>query len=218
MTLLPVLLFISGVLCLIWAVRMGNSSGKTSPEILTILQGLAGVKKEISKVQKGLREVETQLGDHELRLFRNENVQEDLRTEVNTQKVSINRLTTLAKDAFAQAEPQPQMNPQPYFSANPLNSAQGVNPYHRLYDNSNAPTDSPLETLAQTTKFPQYSPSFLSVEEESPSPMLPEKYQWVLELDQQGWSVAEIAGHLAISRDAVTMVLRTAPQGKGLRS
>ena len=59
MTLLPVLLFILGVLCLIWAMRMGNTSGKTSPEILTILQGLAGVKKEISKVQKGLREVET---------------------------------------------------------------------------------------------------------------------------------------------------------------
>ncbi|HHY27967.1 MAG TPA: sigma-70 family RNA polymerase sigma factor [Desulfitobacterium dehalogenans] len=192
MTLLPVLLFILGVLCLIWAVRMGNSSGKTSPEILTILQGLAGVKKEISKVQKGLREVETQLGDHELRLFRNENVQEDLRTEVNAQKVSINRLTSSATDAFAQAQPQPQTKPLPHFSTDPLNQSQAASPYHSHYDNSNSLTDSP----------PQ---------------MLPEKYQWVLELHQQGWSVAEIAGHLAISRDAVNMVLRTAPKGKGLK-
>lgn len=204
MTLLPVLLFILGVLCLIWAMRMGNTSGKTSPEILTILQGLAGVKKEISKVQKGLREVETQLGDHELRLFRNENVQADLRTEVNAQKININQLTSSAVNTFAQ--PQPQMKPQPYLSANPLNSSQGTNPYHRLYDNGNTLSDSPLESLDRYT------------EAESLSPMLPEKYQWVLELDQQGWSVAEIAGHLAISRDAVNMVLRTALKGKGLKA
>ncbi len=198
MTLLPVLLFILGVLCLVWAMRMGNTSGKTSPEILTILQGLAGVKKEISKVQKGLREVETQLGDHELRLFRNENVQADLRTEVNAQKININQLTSSAVNTFAQ--------PQPYLSANPLNSSQGTNPYHRLYDNGNTLSDSPLEPLDRYT------------EAEPLSPMLPEKYQWVLELDQQGWSVAEIAGHLAISRDAVNMVLRTALKGKGLKA
>lgn len=210
MTLLPVLLFILGVLCLIWAMRMGNSSGRTSPEILTILQGLAGVKKEISKVQKGLREVETQLGDHELRLFRNENVQADLRTEVNAQKTSITQLTSSAVNTFAQPQPQPQMKPQPYFLANPSNSNrganQGGNPYHRLYDNTHTLIDFPMETLDRYT------------EAESSSPMLPEKYQWVLELDQQGWSVAEIAGHLAISRDAVNMVLRTALKGKGLTS
>ncbi|SHN49890.1 sigma-70 family RNA polymerase sigma factor [Desulfitobacterium chlororespirans] len=206
MTLLPVLLFILGVICLIWAMRMGNSSGRTSPEILTILQGVAGVKKEISKVQKGLREIETQLGDHELRLFRNENVQADLRTEVNAQKININQLTSSAVNTFA----QPQMKSQPHLSANPQNSSQGtnqgVNPYHRLYDNSSALTQAPLETFDRYTEV------------ESPSPMLPEKYQWVLELDQQGWSVAEIAGHLAISRDAVNMVLRTALKGKGLTS
>lgn len=52
MTLLPILLFVLGVICLIWAMRMGNSSGKSSPEILTILQGLAGVKKKSAKLKE----------------------------------------------------------------------------------------------------------------------------------------------------------------------
>lgn len=42
---------------------------------------------------------------------------------------------------------------------------------------------------------------------------LSEKYLWVLELHQQGWSTLEIAGHLAISQDAVNMVLKTYPRG-----
>lgn len=43
--------------------------------------------------------------------------------------------------------------------------------------------------------------------------VFPDKYRWVIELHEQGWSVLEIAGHLAISQDAVNMVLNTYPRG-----
>ncbi|AGA68083.1 RNA polymerase sigma factor, sigma-70 family [Desulfitobacterium dichloroeliminans LMG P-21439] len=178
MTLLPILLFVLGVICLIWAMRMGNSSGKSSPEILTILQGLAGVKKEISQAQRSLREVESQLGDHELRLMRNENVQADLRTEVNAQKINISNLA---------AQPSPLTQE---YSLQRGNRPQTTTPF--------------CGVIEQPSK------------EELAPQVLPEKYQWVVELHQQGWSVADIAGHLAISRDAVNMVLRTASKGKGL--
>lgn len=182
-TLLPIILFVLGVIILIWAMRMGNSSPKSSQETLTILQGLAGLKKEVNKLQRGIREVESQLGDHELRLIRNENVQADLRSEVNAQKISINQLPLA----------QPLFQPQP----------QALNAYNNPYIQSSG-----LGEL--------YPKNERKSQEETPTQVLPEKYQWVLELYNQGWSVAEIAGHLSISRDAVNMVLRTAPIGKEL--
>lgn len=189
MSLLPILLFILGLICLIWAMKMGNSSGKSSPEILTILQGLAGVKKEVSQVQKGLREVKAQLGDHELRLISNENVQADLRSEVNAQKISLSQLT----------------------SSNMNTCVQNQTKYNNTYTYPNHLANNFFDTAINTsTKNLNPSPH------PNPPQVLPEKYQWVLELYNQGWSEAEIAGHLAISRDAVNMVLRTAPQGKGL--
>lgn len=211
MTLLPILLFILGVLCLIWAMRMGNSTTKSSQEILTILQGLAGVKKEISQVHKGLREVKAQIGDHELRLIRNENVQADLRSEVNVQKININQLTSSPMNIFAQPQPQPHLQSQ----HQPHSQTQTSSPYSSHFTHSNAIVDPPQHKNLQANT---YSFNERQLQEESPIQSLPEKYQWVLELYHQGWSVAEIAGHLAISRDAVNMVLRTAPKGKGLES
>lgn len=207
MTLLPVLLFILGVLCLLWAMKMGNSTTKLSQEILTILQGLAGVKKEISNVQKGLREVKAQIGDHELRLIRNENVQADLRSEVNAQKINISQLSSLPLNTFAQA--QPQLHPQPH------SQTQTQSPYSSHLTHNNALLGNPPQ-LPKHFQPNTYSNNERQIQEEAPAQALPEKYQWVLELYHQGWSVAEIAGHLAISRDAVNMVLRTAPKGKGL--
>ncbi|HVJ48341.1 sigma-70 family RNA polymerase sigma factor [Desulfitobacterium sp.] len=43
--------------------------------------------------------------------------------------------------------------------------------------------------------------------------VLSDKYRGVMQLHEQGWSTLEIAGHLAISQDAVNMVLRTYPRG-----
>lgn len=154
MSLLPIVLFVLGVIFLSWALRMGNSS-TTSPEIIAALKGIAGVKRELSQVQKGIREVEAQMGDHELRLLRNENVQAEILSELNN----------------------PQISPRPQSQA------------------MSQPTS--ITTLGNHQK----------------TQVLPEKYRWVLELNDQGWSVAEIAGHLAISRDAVNMVLRTSQKG-----
>jgi len=46
-----------------------------------------------------------------------------------------------------------------------------------------------------------------------PQGSLSPKYKLVLELAKQGFSVADIASHLAISQDAVNMVLRTRQRG-----
>lgn len=118
------------------------------------------------------------MGDHELRLMRNENVQADLRTEVNAQKINISNLA---------AQPSPLTQE---YSLQRGNRPQTTTPF--------------CGVIEQPSK------------EELAPQVLPEKYQWVVELHQQGWSVADIAGHLAISRDAVNMVLRTASKGKGL--
>lgn len=161
MSLLPILLFVLGVIFLIWALKMGNSSNTTSPEIIAALKGIAGVKRELSQLQKGIRELEAQMGDHELRLFRNENVQAEIRSSMNYTQAS--------------SKAQSQLISQP------------------------------TSQLASTPTITQGNHQKTQV--------LPEKYRWVLELNDQGWSVAEIAGHLAISRDAVNMVLRTSQRG-----
>lgn len=49
----------------------------------------------------------------------------------------------------------------------------------------------------------------------SVSQTVSEKYRGVIELHQQGWSILEIAGQLAISQDAVNMVLKTYTRGGG---
>lgn len=43
--------------------------------------------------------------------------------------------------------------------------------------------------------------------------VISDKYRGVIELHEQGWSTLEIAGHLALSQDAVNMVLKTYPRG-----
>lgn len=181
MDLLPLLLFICGCICLIWAFKMGNPTGKSSPETITILQGIAKVKKEVSQGQKSLREVQSQLGDHELRLYRMENVQEDLRGELANLKKEISQ--QIGSNSLPQ--PNPEMNHQ--------RIVQMVNP-QRSFTNEQSPS---LDNMDLNAGQP-----------------LPEKYRKVLELSQLGWSIAEIAGHLGVSQDAVSMVLRTAAVGK----
>jgi len=181
MSFLPIVLFALGVVFLIWALRMGNSN-TTSPEIIAALKGLAGVKRELSQVQKGLREAEAQMGDHELRLFRNENVQAEIRSAL-----------------------QDQTQAQSSNSDNSSNSNDSSNSSIYYSQTSHRPQLQPTSksTLTSTTTQGNYHKT----------QVLPEKYRWVLELNDQGWSVAEIAGHLAISRDAVNMVLRTSQKG-----
>lgn len=175
MSLLPIVLFVLGVGFLIWALRMGNSN-ITSPEIIAILKGLAGVKRELSQVQKGLREAEAEMGDHELRLLRNENVQAEIRSELQAQNAKEDNPSLQSRNySQMSAKAQPQSSPQSTFHAPSMTNI----------------------TLGNQQK----------------TQVLPEKYRWVLELNDQGWSVAEIAGHLAISRDAVNMVLRTSQKG-----
>lgn len=186
MSLLPIVLFVLGVVFLIGALRMGNSN-TTSPEIIAILKGLAGVKRELSQVQKGLREVEAEMGDHELRLLRNENVQAELRSELQAQTQSSNL--------------DDSNNP------NNLNNSSNSSIYYS--QTSHRPQ---LQPISQST--PQSTlTSTMTQGNYQKTQVLPEKYRWVLELNDQGWSVAEIAGHLAISRDAVNMVLRTSQKG-----
>lgn len=194
MDLLPLLLFIFGCISFVWAFKIGNTSGKSSPETLTILQGLAGVKKEVSQGQKSLREVQTQLGDHELRLYRIENVQEDLRGE----------LEELKKTAHYQAVNNSSFQPQ-------VDSTS----YPQSYMNSIS--YSPTQPQPQPQPQPQLTDprSFFDKPDLNPGQPLPEKYRKVLELSQFGWSVSEIAGHMGVSQDAVSMVLRTASVGKG---
>ncbi|NMA68427.1 MAG: sigma-70 family RNA polymerase sigma factor [Desulfitobacterium sp.] len=186
MELLPLLLFICGCICLYWAFKMGNPSGKSSPETLTILQGVAKVKKEVSQGQKSLREVQSQLGDHELRLYRMENVQEDLRGE----------LANLKKESFLQMEsdPSPQLTP----SMNQRRDLQRMD----------------FQRITPQREFINEGSHYMEEENLSTGQPLPEKYRKALELSQLGWSLAEIAGHLGVSQDAVSMVLRTAAVGK----
>jgi hypothetical protein len=162
MNLLPIVLFALGVIFLIWALKTENTLKATSPEMLATLKGLAAVKRELSQVQKALREAHSQMGDHELRLLRNENVQAEIRSTLQAQSSSMS---------------------------------------HNIYH--------PPAPLVQNP-----SPSFIAIQGNSrKTQALPEKYRWALELHEQGWSAAEIAGHLAISQDAVNMVLRTSQRG-----
>lgn len=86
MSLLPIVLFILGILVLIWAMRMGNSTSTPSPEILATLKGLASVKRELNQVQRGLSNTEDRMEDHELRILRNENSQAEIRNVLEESK------------------------------------------------------------------------------------------------------------------------------------
>jgi hypothetical protein len=177
MSLLPIVLFILGVLVFIWAWKMGNSSSSTSPEIIATLKGLAGVKRELSQVQREIRDTEARMEDHELRILRNENTQAEIQSIIQTRSLKTGSESNLGANHYE----DPNLN----FSTSLGNSIS---------------TDNNL--------FQQFEVM------ENPKPqVLPEKYRWVLELHTYGWSVAEIAGHLAISQDAVNMVLRTSEKG-----
>src|SRR5690554_2635133 len=170
MELLPLLLFICGCICLYWAFKMGNPSGKSSPETLTILQGVAKVKKEVSQGQKSLREVQSQLGDHELRLYRVENVQEELRGEI----------ASLRKELARQGKNPP---PQP----EPVLTHQGI--AQRVDQRIEQRIDHKVE-LRMDQKLNSHGslmdeqyPSMANMDLNTGQP-LPEKYRKVLDLSQ----------------------------------
>lgn len=162
MTLLPMVLFILGIIVLILAWKMGNYANSRSPEIIATLKGLAGVKRELSQVQRGIREAEARMEDHELRILRNENAQADLLSVIKASNTEVASEVKEIRDSFLAKNREP------------------INP-------GNVDVSTPRA--------------------------LPGKYRWVLELHDQGWSVTEIAGHLAISKDAVNMVLSTSQRG-----
>lgn len=161
MSLLPFILFTLGVIVLIGAWKTESSANSKSPEIIAILKGLAGVKRELGQVQRGIREAEARMEDHELRILRNENAQAELQSII-----------------------------QVHITEEP---SQGREIHDSSYEKNQATFDSGYVN--------------------NPLRALPEKYRWVLELHNQGWTVAEISGHLGISKDAVNMVLSTSQRG-----
>lgn len=188
MSFMPVVLFILGIIVLIGAWRLGNPSN-TSPELIAALKGVAGVKREISYIRTELKETEARMEEHERLIQEQESLRqtavEDVRFENNTIK---------------EAEAKEIMQEQ---SFNPKNRERyDLIPEFQAEVEAETETETDEDVDEEKTYSSKATPRFFS-----------DKYRWVIELHEQGWSVLEISGHLAISQDAVNMVLNTYPRG-----
>lgn len=190
MSLMPVVLFLLGVIILIGAWRLGNPSN-TSPELIAALKGVAGVKREISYLRTELQETETRIEEHEKliqeREILNQRTAELVRTENEDIKETIRNIKT-----------QEYMQDQ---ALSPWAEERHIQPYEvKAEKEVQEEVDKKVEIESE------------NVLKSNPR-VFPDKYRWVIELHEQGWSTLEIAGHLAISQDAVNMVLKTYPRG-----
>jgi hypothetical protein len=216
-SLLPIVLFALGIASIVWALRIENSN-KPSQEMLATLKGVANVKREVSQLQKGLRAVEAQAGDHELRLIRNESIQDELRSAVETQRAQLDSANRSTKAGISnQTGSMANVNNVGNISnVSDLGNGRNVSNVSRVSNISNMHTPGDLSdkkgdgssvfTKAGSNRYPNLG-------NQENAQVLPDKYRWALELSEQGWTVAEIAGHLGISRDAVNMILSTAQRG-----
>lgn len=128
-----------------------------------------------------------------------------IRSELQETEVRLNEQDRRIEERKAlglKTEAQPAMNCE----------AQGKIP--------NKPADQKLQleflkalqqTVAQESATSQDEQAFYT--RNSAPPVISEKYRGVIELHEQGWSTLEIAGQLALSQDAVNMVLKTYPRG-----
>lgn len=187
---MPVVLFLLGVIILIGAWRLGNPSN-TSPELIAALKGVAGVKREISYLRTELQETEARIEEHEKiiqeREFLNQRTAELVRTENEEIKETIKNIKT-----------QEYMQDQAF---TPWAEERQVQPYEvKAEKEVQEEVDKKVEIESENVL-------------KSNLRVFPDKYRWVIELHEQGWSTLEIAGHLAISQDAVNMVLKTYPRG-----
>lgn len=186
---LSVVLFTLGIIVLILAWRLGNPPD-TSPELLAALKGIAGVKREIGYIHSELEETGARLEKHEKQL------QERKALGLKTEEPHIMNLHDQDRD---QDRDQDQSQDQ---SQKPVMLPDQEQPLELL------------KILEQKAKQPMESSVKNDVYIRDSTPQVfSEKYRKVIGLYEQGWSTLEIAGHLAISQDAVNMVLRTYPRG-----
>ncbi|WP_434510578.1 DUF6115 domain-containing protein [Desulfitobacterium sp. AusDCA] len=186
MSFMPMVLFLLGVIILIGAWRLGNPSN-TSPELIAALKGVAGVKREISYIRTELRETEARIEEHEKLIQEREVLNQKTAELVQTENEQI-------KETITNIKTQEYMQKQSFA---PWVEERQVQPYELQVEK-----DAEKEAEVESENPPKSNPR-----------VFPDKYRWVIELHEQGWSTLEIAGHLAISQDAVNMILKTYPRG-----
>lgn len=186
---LPVVLFTLGIIVLIIAWRLGNPPN-TSPELLAALKGIAGVKREIGYIHSELEETGARLENHEKQL------QERKALGLKTEEPPVMNLYDQDQDRDQDQVRNQDQNQKPVMLPDQEQQLEL------------------LKILQQKAKQPMENSVNNDVYIQDSAPQVfSEKYRKVIALYEQGWSTLEIAGHLAISQDAVNMVLRTYPRG-----
>ncbi|MHB8124481.1 MAG: hypothetical protein ACYDEJ_02355 [Desulfitobacteriaceae bacterium] len=238
MTVLPVLIFITGVVFLILGWRWQNPPSK---EILTVLKGMAHIKREINRLEEDLNTLDKKV-DSQL-------VQLKLNIETSVTKassdVSVHRTLTpkpqLSKDDLtAEGGFRPSLLSQKeHFAAKvestPTEAEHGfplplievgvleVDKENHLQENRSVKKtvlDPRLSVYREnnTVVVERDGQAFNTVNSGNLNSnhkwdTLPEKYRRILELAKYDLTVSEISKRLGISQDAVMMVVRTHQRG-----
>ncbi len=194
MTVLPVLLFIIGIVLILLGWRWQNPP---SQEILTALKGLAYLKREINRLEENLSTLDEKI----------DNKEQGLTAESPEWRRIETKLLEISK-------PQ-ELNLPPEITRLLLENQLREN------RNANKPVQDP-RLFAYSQKAADVSErdgqAFNStnskiIEDGENRDNLPIKYRKVLELAQYDFPVSEISKRLGVSQDAVVMVLRTHQRG-----
>lgn len=189
MSFLPVLLFALGIIVLIIAWQLGNPRS-TSPELLAALKGIAGVKRDIGYIRSELQETGARLEEQEGRI-----------EERKTLGLKVEQ------------QPDQFWQPNQALQSELLKALEQNVVQEPIPNLSEDVTKNVAKDVAKEVGLEQAFVEEKAHTLRSAPQVLSDKYRGVIELHNQGWSTLEIAGHLAISQDAVNMVLKTYPRG-----
>lgn len=160
-----------------------GNPSNTSPELIAALKGVAGVKREISYIRTELKETEARMEEHEKLIQEQESLRQTAVEDVR-----------FVNNTIKETEVKKIMQEQ---SFNPKNKER-----YDLIPEFQVEAETEEDVDEEKTYSSKATPRDF-----------PDKYRWVIELHEQGWSVLEISSHLAISQDAVNIVLNTYPRG-----
>ncbi|MHB1653448.1 MAG: hypothetical protein ACYCVD_13355 [Desulfitobacteriaceae bacterium] len=231
MDLLTIILFAVGLGFLILGWRWQSPRDE---DLLTALKGLVHFKHELSRVQEGIQALEKKIAVQDL-ILRRESIlqsQEEYRTpkEETYRTAKVEECRTQSQEGYRahKGNGADIVGSSDGAGVNEL-FVQQVSPkwkseseeYGLTLGLKRGSTEENLSRLIEEeslllTEQGKTGQRVVTVEPERRSERraaLPEKYLKVLELAKAGLSVREIANHLALSQDAVTLVLHSYPQG-----
>ena len=194
MTVLPVLLFIAGIIFLLLGWRWQNPP---STEILTAMKGLAHLKREINRLEEDLNTLDDKI----------DNKEQGLTAESPEWRRMETKLLEISKPRDVDLLPEIAK----LLRENKIEENRDVNktardPRLSAYCNKDtvvAERDGQAFNLMNSG----------NINNENNWATMPEKYRKVLELAQYNFTVSEISKKFGMSQDTVTMVLRTHQRG-----